>query len=154
MSTLSMLKFRASIFAAVLAFTPLSPASHAQSVRAFAKVNVPFAFEIGSKQYAAGAYTISMNNEHTLLLKGMSDSGLAMTSIEDNGQRAQKGVAVFHKYGDQYFLSEISVTGESRRIYLRPSTAESKLQIAQHKTAPQSVEVAVLQELPEFPAGQ
>ena len=111
-------------------------------------MNVPFAFETGSKHYAAGVYTISMNDEHTLLLRGVSDSGLAMTSIEDNGQRAQKGVAVFHKYGDQYFLSEISVTGRSRRIYLRPSTAESKLQIAQRKTAPQSVEVAVLQELP------
>jgi hypothetical protein len=147
MSTLSMLKFRASIFAAVLAFAPLSPASHAQSVRAFAKVNVPFAFESGSKHYTAGVYTISMNNEHTLLLKGVSDSGLAMTSVEDNGQPAQKGVAVFHKYRDQYFLSEISVTGMSRRIHIRRSTAESELEIAQNKTAPQSVEVAVSQGL-------
>jgi hypothetical protein len=45
MSTLSMLKFRASIFTAVLALAPLSPASHAQATGAFAKVNVPFAFE-------------------------------------------------------------------------------------------------------------
>jgi hypothetical protein len=147
MSTLSMLKFRTGIFAAVLAFATLSPASYAQSVSAVAKVNVPFAFETGSKHYAAGVYTISMDNEHTLLLRGVSNSGFAMTSIEDNGQPAQKGVAIFHKYGDQYFLSEISVTGRSRRIYIRRSTAESKLQIAQSKTAPQSVEVAVSQEL-------
>ncbi len=49
MSTLSMLKFRASIFTAVLAIAPLSPASHAQGVGDFAKMNVPFAFETGSR---------------------------------------------------------------------------------------------------------
>jgi hypothetical protein len=147
MSTLSMLKFRASIFAAVLAFATLSPASHAQDVGMFAKMNVPFAFEIGSQHYSAGVYTMGMDNQHILVIKGVSGSGLAMTSVDDNGQPAQRGVAVFHKYGNQYFLSEISVTGMSRRIHLRQATAESKLEIAQNKTAPQSVEVAVSQGL-------
>ena len=46
------------------------------------------------------------------------------------------GKALFHRYGDQYFLSEISVAGESRHIYLRPSKAENQLRIATNKTAP------------------
>ncbi len=45
MSTLSILKFRTRLFAAVLAITPLSAALHAQDVGMLASVNVPFAFE-------------------------------------------------------------------------------------------------------------
>jgi hypothetical protein len=145
MSTLSMLTSRATIFAAILAFATQSPASHAQDIGMLAKVNVPFAFETGSKHYTAGVYTIRMDSAHTLQIRGISDSGLAMTSVEDNGQPEQKGVAVFHKYGDQYFLSQISVAGSSRRINLPRSRQESKLQIAQSKTAAQNVQVAVLQ---------
>ena len=143
MSTLSMLKFRASIFAAVLAVAPMSPASHAQDVGMLAKVNVPFSFESGSRHYAAGVYTIRMENQHTLLIKGVSESGVAMTSVEDNGQPAQKGVAVFQRYGNQYFLSEISVAGKSRRIHLRPAKPETQSQVGQDTTAPTSVEIAL-----------
>ena len=42
MSTLSISKFRAGLFAAVLAVAPLSPALHGQDVGMFAKMNVPF----------------------------------------------------------------------------------------------------------------
>lgn len=108
-----------------------------------AKVNVPFSFESGSRHYAAGVYTIRMENQHTLLIKGVSESGVAMTSVEDNGQPAQKGVAVFQRYGNQYFLSEISVAGKSRRIHLRPAKPETQSQVGQDTTAPTSVEIAL-----------
>jgi len=124
MSTLSMLKFRASIFTAVLAFAPLSPASHAQATGAFARVNVPFAFETAGAHYPAGVYTIAMATPSILMIRGASNSGLAMVkAVEDNGQRAKRGVAVFHRYGNRYFINEISVTGESRHLHLQPSKA-------------------------------
>jgi hypothetical protein len=144
MSTLSILKFRASIFAAVLAIGPFSPVSRAQDVGMLAKVNVPFAFETASRHFTAGVYTIRMENEHTLLIRGNSDSGLTMASIDDNAQPAKKGKAVFRKYGDQYFLSEISITGKSRRVHFAPSRAESQVRIAGSKTIPTGVEVALM----------
>jgi len=143
MSTLSMLKFRASIFAAVLAVAPLSPTSHAQDAGVIGQVNVPFAFDSGSHHYQAGAYTIRMENEHTLLLRGAAGSGLAMTWMEDNSQPVKNGKAVFQKYGNHYSLSEISITGSSRHIYLRPSKAEAQMRVAGNKNAPTPVEIAL-----------
>jgi hypothetical protein len=66
-------------------------------------------------------------------------------SVEDNGQQVKSGAAFFHKYDNRYFLSEISVTGESRRLHLQPSKAEKKLQIAAGKTAPANLEVALVE---------
>jgi hypothetical protein len=144
MSTLSMLKFRASIFAAALAIAPFSPVSRAQDVGMLAQVNVPFAFETASQHFTAGVYTIRMENEHTLLIRGNSDSGLAMAWVDDNAQPAKTGKALFRKYGDQYFLSEISITGKSRRVHFRPSKAESEMLIAGSKTTPTGVEIALM----------
>jgi hypothetical protein len=144
MTTLSMLKFRASIFAAALAIAPFSPVSRAQDVGMLAQVNVPFAFETASQHFNAGVYTIRVENEHTLRIQGKSRSGLAMTWVDDNAQSAKTGKAVFQKYGDQYFLSEISITGKSRRIHFRPSKTESQMLIAGSKTTPTGVELALM----------
>lgn len=143
MSTLSMSKFRAAIFAAVIAAAPLSLTSHAQDYEMVGKMDVPFSFTIGLKHFAPGVYTVSEEGNVAMLVKGVSDSGFAMTLTED-GPRPVSGKAIFHRYGDQYFLSEISVAGSSRRIYVRPSKTETQLQIAGNNTAPTGVEIALL----------
>ena len=144
MSTLSISKFRAGFFAAVLAVAPLATALHGQDVGMFARMNVPFAFETASgHHFAPGVYSVKMENVHTLLIRGDSDSALAMTTIEDNTQPAKTGKATFRRYGNQYFLSEITVAGKSRRITLDKSKLELQMQIAADKTAPANVEVAL-----------
>ena len=146
MSTLSMLKIRASIFTAVLAFASFSPASHAQTAVGFAQVSVPFAFETGSGSYPAGVYTIAMETASILMIRGASKSGLVMMkSMDDNGQPAKRGVATFHRYGNRYFLNEISSTGETRHLHLQPSKAEKQVEIAANKTAPENLEVALIE---------
>jgi hypothetical protein len=146
MNTLSMLKFRISIFTAVLAFAPLLPAAHAQNGEAFARVNVPFAFEIASRHYPAGVYSLQMETPSILMIRGVSESGLVMmAATEDNGQRVKRGTALFHKYGNRYFLREISRAGDSRHLHLQQSKAEKQMQIAASKTAPASSEVAQIE---------
>ena len=146
MSTLSISKFRAGLFAAVLAVAPLSPALHGQDVGMVAKVNVPFAFETASgHHFAPGVYSVRMESLHTLLIRGDSDSALTMTSLEDNGQTAKIGKATFRKYGNQYFLSEITVAGKSRRITFAKSKAENRAQVAAEKTPATNVELALLE---------
>jgi hypothetical protein len=146
MSTLSISKFRAGLFAAVLAVAPLTPALHGQDVGMFAKMNVPFAFETASgHHFAPGVYSVRMENLHTLLIRGDSDSALTMTTLEDNGQVAKTGEATFHRYGNQYFLSEITVAGRSRQIHFAKSKAENRAQIAAEKTPPTNVELALLE---------
>jgi hypothetical protein len=146
MSTLSISKFRAGLFAAVLAVAPLSPALHGQDVGMFAKMNVPFAFETASgHHFAPGVYSVRMESLHTLLVKGDSDSALTMTTLEDNGQVAKTGKATFHRYGNQYFLSEITVAGKSRQIHFAKSKAENRAQLAAEKTPATNVELALLE---------
>ena len=146
MNTRSISKFRAGLFAAVLAVAPLSPALRAQDIGMIARINVPFAFETSSgKHFHAGVYTVRMENPHTLLLRSQSDSGLTMTSVEDTAQPAKTGKATFRKYGNEYFLAEITVAGSSRRLYFTNSKAESRMRIAANQSAPTSVEVAMLE---------
>jgi hypothetical protein len=146
MSTLSISKFRAGLFAAVLAIAPWSPALNGQDVGAVATINVPFAFETASgHHFAPGVYSLRMDSARTLLIRGASDSALTMTDVEDNGRVAKKGYATFHKYGQQYFLSEITVTGRSRELHFAKSKAENRAQIAAEKTGPTDVELALLE---------
>jgi len=146
MKTLSISKFRAGLFAAVLAVAPLSPALHGQDVGMVAKVKVPFAFETASgHHFAPGVYSVSMVSLYTAVIRGDSDSGLAMASPEDNVQTAETGKATFHKYGNQYFLSEITVAGKSRGITFAKSKAEKRAQVAAEKTPATNVELALLE---------
>ena len=47
---------------------------------------------------------------------------MAVTSVEDNGQPAQKSAAVFQRYGNRYFLSGLDLAGKSRHVtFSRPS---------------------------------
>jgi hypothetical protein len=144
MSTLSLLKFRAAVIAAALAITPFSPVCRSQDAGLLIQVNVPFAFDTDSQHFNAGVYTIRTENEHILRFQGKSQSELVMTWVDDNAQQASKGKAMFQKYGDQYFLSEISIAGKSRHLYFWPSRAEQELQVAVNKTARIGVEVALM----------
>jgi hypothetical protein len=146
MSTLSISKFRAGLFAAVLAVAPLSPALHGQDVGMVAKVNVPFAFETASgHHFAPGVYSVRMEGLHTLLIRSDSDSALTMSTLEDNAQVAKTGKAIFRRYGNQYFLTEITVAGRSRQIHFAKSRAENQMEIAAEKTPSTNVELALLE---------
>jgi hypothetical protein len=80
-------------------------------------MNVPFAFETSSQHYPAGVYTIRMEGQHLVRIWGTSVAGLSMALVEDNGAPAKKGMAVFQRYGDRYFLNEISITGRSGGVF-------------------------------------
>jgi hypothetical protein len=98
MRTLTMSKVPAGLIAAVLAVASLAPAAQAQDQDSgfTAKMNVPFAFEAGLGQhFAPGIYTIRMNGEQTMLIRGMGTSGLALTQLASDGLPATKGKAVF-----------------------------------------------------------
>ncbi len=146
MTTLSISKFRAGLFAAVLAVAPLSPALHGQDIGMIGKINVPFAFETASgHHFAPGVYSVRMESLHTLLIRGNSDSAFATTTLEDHAQQVKTGKATFRRYGNQYFLSEITVAGTNCEVHLAKSKAENRAQVAAEKTPPTEVELALLE---------
>jgi hypothetical protein len=142
-------KFRASLFAGVLAVVASSPMTQAQDVGMLGQVNVPFAFEIASQHFTSGVYKIRMENEHVLLVQGKSASEQVMTTTDNDREPAAASKATFRKYGDRYFLGDISIAGRSRHLHFAASKTEGQLKIG-NKTAPTGVELAILQ----APAGK
>ncbi len=145
MSTFSMLKVSARFLSAVLAVASVAPALYAQDSGFKAKVDVPFAFEtVTGQHFAPGVYTIRMDGAETMLIQGKSTSGLAMTQLANDGQRAKAGKAVFTKYGDKYFLRSVWVTGNTSHLLFGQSKAEKRAQVAGIKT-PSDVQIALLE---------
>lgn len=74
-----------------------------------ASVTVPFAFTVGTKLLPSGTYTISLQEgSPELLLIRNSAQGIAVfTPAHADARQSKHGELVFHKYGDQYFLTEI-----------------------------------------------
>jgi hypothetical protein len=144
MSTLQISKVRAIFLATILAGAPLAPASHAQDLEGTVIVNVPFAFQNGSQHLSAGLYTISMDYQHIAIIRGELGSGVAMAAFDEDRQPSKTTKVVFRKYGDQYFLDEIWVAGDTGHTYFLPSKQE-KLEISANMTATTSVVVAALE---------
>jgi hypothetical protein len=144
MSTPSM-KFRASLFAAVLAVLPLSLASHAQTNKAVGRFNVPFAFETGSRHFAAGRYTIRMEKPNIISIQGASGFAFAMMQQDEARQPANTTKLVFRRYGGRYVLSQVWTIGETGYLRHVPTKAEKQLQLASNATAPKGVEVAIME---------
>jgi hypothetical protein len=94
--------------------------------------DIPFNFVVGSKTYPAGTYelgSIDSTNSKTLLLKTRDGSASAM--INSNAAEiltpANKTKLVFNRYGNQYFLSQIWVNGETRGHQLPKSNREQEV---------------------------
>ncbi len=139
-----MLKVPAGLIAAVLAVASSAPAAQAQDAAFAAKMNVPFAFQTASGQrFAPGVYTIRMNGQHTIVIRSSTNSGLVLAQMANDALPPTQGKAVFTHYGDQYFLSAVSVADSTSHIICYKSKAERESQIAAGKTST-AVEVALL----------
>ena len=143
MSTLSMSKFAAKMFAVILAAAPLTAASHAQAQTV--RVNVPFGFETPSKHLPAGIYTVQMDEEHTLLLRGKQASAMTLYMHGIDRTVTEKGKVVFTKRGGQYFLTDIYLPGSSSHAHCFVSKREKKLLLASVGEVNPDVELALLE---------
>jgi hypothetical protein len=143
MSTLSSWKFRAIMFAVILAIAPFSVASHAEDIEGAVVVNVPFAFENGSQHFTPGLYTIRMEYHNIMTIRGKAGSGIATTWFDEDRHPSNTTKVVFRRYGEEYFIDQVWIAGEATHTYTLPSKAE-KLEIAANRGASTSVQVAAL----------
>jgi hypothetical protein len=91
--------------------------------------NVPFSFTVGNSTLPSGTYTIRSRVASPRVLSLNSwDKGVHVMTIgqpdQNNPKRADK--LVFHKYGNQYFLSEILCSDESMNIHFATTKAEKR----------------------------
>ena len=116
------------------------------------RADIPFNFVAGNKTLPAGTYDvgrISRLDDKTLILQ--SRDGNASMMLNSNAaetlEPATKTKLVFTKYGNQYFLSQIWVNGETRGRQLPKCSREKEMarELAQDRTRGRVEIVASLQ---------
>lgn len=107
----------------VLVLTSVSAAAQSDRSRT---TNIPFSFVVGGETLPAGEYTVGPNRrdyEKVWLVQsrdGHAGALFATMSVRAS-ETQEKGKLIFHKYGDQYFLSQIWTPGnQSGRELLMP----------------------------------
>jgi hypothetical protein len=76
----------------------------------------------------AGTYTIGSDINSPSLLNVRSKSGQGMYAMGSPNQANpnHENVLVFHKYGDQYYLSEIRTEAADLNVHFAPSKEEKR----------------------------
>jgi hypothetical protein len=92
------------------------------------QAKIPFDFQIGSKKFPKGEYTIETVGSSNLLLirnlKGKKSTNFAV--IPDKMTEKPKSKLSFRRYGEQYFLRKIW-DGQNTSFVLEKSSAEKKV---------------------------
>jgi hypothetical protein len=101
---------------ATLAVTASLTQAHAQSQ--VARVNVPFAFNLGSEHFPAGAYTITVDGSDVLDISNDARPSQRMAIIESrtNSNSSNASAVTFTKYGNMYFLTAYSSQGATIKL--------------------------------------
>ncbi len=117
------------------------------SAQSQVKATVPFEFNVNGSVVPAGTYMISANNigQDVLNISSWEKKvHLLVTGDSNWGDQGKDNVLLFHKVGDQYFLSEIRCTDSAMSIYFPPSKAEQKAETQTvHAGIPLSTDVMV-----------
>jgi len=95
------------------------------------KANVPFNFIVEKTQIPAGEYVIQ-NLGTAGLAMSIQSSDRKMVKVVlpnacESSQAQPKTKLVFHRYGDQYFLSQIWTAGNTRGSELPKSRRETEV---------------------------
>lgn len=151
MTTHLISKIRAAVVVASLALPLGSTALYAQHQIERVQVDIPFAFEVGLTHFAPGTYFLSDSQENFLSVRGPSGTALAMNRREGSLSPATKGKVVFYAYGNQYFLREVWLKGQTDHLVCPESKAERRIRKSQQEAnhaavvTPSNVEIALLQ---------
>ena len=94
------------------------------------RVTIPFAFTAGEKALPAGEYQVEKAAQGSLALMirriDGSEGMFVTTSATASSGPQTKSKLIFHRYGNQYFLSQVWVAGYAQGRQLRESTKEKE----------------------------
>jgi hypothetical protein len=113
------------------------------------RANIPFDFTVGKDKLPAGQYTVDGTIvQGCLLIKAEDRSKSAFTSVfgGQSSGKPSRSKLVFHRYGSQYFLSQVWDEGSTEAMQLPESRAERELakqsrHLARNKVEPETVVV-------------
>ena len=135
------------VFGMLLAVSAVS--ASAQSLRSVAEAKIPFGFRVGDASLPAGEYSILTNGSGMVLIRNdQAKKGvfaLGNTRVPASEAPAQ---LVFNRYGEDYFLSQVDLFGDST-ISLVPSKVErehrqnASKSVAEAARQPEVVQIAL-----------
>jgi hypothetical protein len=103
------------------------------------RANVPFDFTVGNKLLPAGTYTIKEQSDHVIVIQN-HDKPIAMLSLVngDSNRSPNGGKLKFHRYGSQYFLSEILCDQANMNLQVPTSKTEKTTALQEAKLGARS----------------
>jgi hypothetical protein len=113
---------------ALLAIATSMTSASASAQSAVLKVDVPFDFAVSNNVLPAGSYTLGFDPAHpsVLLIEDRTKSVKARAFVERGLiGRGTLHTVTFHRYGGQYFLSEIHLDSALEGVLL----PETKLEV-------------------------
>jgi hypothetical protein len=103
------------------------------------KANVPFDFTVANKLLPAGSYTIIRESTGLIEIRNHDKPVAVLTVVtHDENTSSDGGKLIFHKYGDQYFLSEILSDWATMNVSVPRSKAEKNVRLQQAMVHPAS----------------
>jgi len=106
--------------------------------------DIPFDFTVGEKSMPAGKYIVQKHQttNHLLVVQGRDSNKAAYAMFNDStkSRGAEKTVLVFHRYGNEYFLSQMWAAGDSSGSELSISKAERKARKGADRNIAQNLE--------------
>ena len=126
----------------ITAIALLAIANFAMAGKSFAqsdevKANVPFDFTVANKLLPAGTYTMKRDSAELIEIRNHDKPIAVLTIADQDGKKSTNGgKLIFHKYGDQYFLSEILSDWTTMNVAFHPSKAETRVQLQQAMVHP------------------
>ena len=143
----SLVRIVASLSVTLLTSIVSAPLASAQSLRSSIAVDIPFAFENGSRHLPPGRYTLSLTGDNILFVRGDTDGTNFMIQDDHNAMSSEHSRLVFHRLGERYFLREVWLAGSTTHSVCRKTSMEKQQEIAQNRLTPQAPQVAVLEAL-------
>ena len=133
------------LLAMMVAFTVL-----AQEPGAAMRASIPFEFTVSGRTLPSGNYEIRRlgDDPMTLIIRNVHhkrDEAVFTTDPYIERRTPNKSEIVFHRYGDNTFLSEVVTAGNETARELLPSRTERQLrrELASNSVEPETVAVAV-----------
>ena len=112
--------FRIAFFATLLALTA---GALAQTGSGDLVVDVPFAFSANGQKLPAGHYIVKQDTG-LIRIFNHGNVGVFVPTHAAYRTKSDGSKLVFHRYGDDYFLSEVWTTGSRNGKELYPSRSE------------------------------
>jgi hypothetical protein len=117
----------------VLSLLLAAGSAYAQTIRV--KADIPFKFSVNKETMPAGEYTIqSVSTDRVLLIRNSDDKPMTMliANSVQSLRPSEHSKLVFQRYGDDYFLSQVWVAGNTLGHQVPKSGRERELALNQN----------------------